>query len=102
MTSPEQEALRDALHRAMRDLSQDGWLAGWVVGLEYLAWGVATGAVRECEFLEPHELEPHRVRLRALSEACSGWWAWPSHERWPVWVPMAEWLAMYRDHVPHT
>lgn len=90
---PSRAALaRELLLYKMKEYSQDGFCATWLVGLEFELWEAAD---RE----NPTEREFYTVstskECRLLAEIAGGWWAWLDElgpgERGPVFMTLAEW-----------
>lgn len=63
------EAQRRAV--SMRELSEEGFYAGWMHGLEFDLWEALMGGARVYGHLELTDV--HLQQLRQLSEACGGW-----------------------------
>ena len=90
---------RELLLYKMKEYSQDGFCASWLVDLEFGLWEAAD---RE----NPTEREFYTVstskECRRLAEIAGGWWAWPEDlapsENGPVFVSIPEWLKIYGIH----
>jgi hypothetical protein len=83
-----------ALAESMGGLSEAGYHAGWMDGLEFDLWrGVVEGPFRYGQI----ELTvAHIERLRRLSQACGGWIVFdPDKEE--TFVPFDRWQRIYRD-----
>jgi sodium/hydrogen exchanger family protein len=90
------EALRDSLRRLMSDVSEDYYCAGWLTGLEFTLWKAATEGPIPFGMSAIPALTC--LQLARLAELCSGWWRWSDEAKEEVFVPMGEWLAIYRQH----
>jgi len=90
------EALRDYLRRLMSDLSEDYYCAGWLTGLEFTLWQAATDGPIPFGF----GVIPAAtcLQLARLAELCGGWWRWSDDAKDEVFIPMEEWLPIYRRH----
>jgi hypothetical protein len=80
-----------ALRDYMSDLSEQGYYAGWMMGLEYALWD----AVESGPFRYGHlDLTAEHVRcLRELSAACGGWVRYDDVGD-EVFVPLPEWRRL--------
>lgn len=83
--SIDQEVAAKALLQAIEVISEDEWCAGWMADIEFMLW-------RDIE-----EGRNDRHQLKALSEACGGWWAWQDRgkESKETFVPLEEWTGKY-------
>ena len=83
-----------ALAEAMGRLSEAGYHAGWMAGLEFDLWrGVVDGPFRYGQ----HDLTDDQIeRLRHLSEACGGWIVFDGDKE-ETFVSIDQWKSMYRD-----
>ena len=83
-----------ALAESMSELSEAGYHAGWMDGLEFDLWrGVVEGAFRYGQFdLKINHIE----RLRRLSEACGGWIVFDGDKE-ETFVPIGRWKIIYRN-----
>src|SRR4051812_21843373 len=91
------ELTRDqrALAAAMSDLSESGFHAGWLSGLEYDLWRLLlVGGISYGQ----HEVSPEDIaRLRALSEKCGGWIVFDD-EKEEIFVHLTEWQKLFAAH----
>ena len=78
--------LAAALADVMGEISEARWCAGWLAGLEYRLWRVATGETQ----LWPND---DAGVLRVLSELSGYWVVWGRDG--VVSVPLAEWRERY-------
>ena len=53
----------------MSDLSEQGWYAGWMTGLEYALWEAVLGGGRQYGHLTL--TDAHIARLRELADGCA-------------------------------
>jgi hypothetical protein len=84
-----------ALATAMSDLSEAGYHAGWLAGLEYDLWRLLlSGGNRYGQ----HDLREEELsQLRKLTEHCGGWIVFDDTNE-EVFVPLDEWQRMYAAH----
>src|SRR5258708_7363254 len=86
---------QQALAAAMSDLSEAGYHAGWLCGLEYDLWRLM---LRGGNRYGQHDVsEGELIRLRTLSQKCGGWIV-SDEEREEVFVPMIEWGTFFAAH----
>lgn len=83
----------------MRHLSEENWAAGWLMDLEYTLWD---WVLRWRSRSEPaSEFErvnvPDTEVLSWLSEQAGGWWHWDEAAKEPKFVPLNEWVDIYRN-----
>lgn len=93
----EDEALREyaaeTLCWLMRDISEEHYCAGWLIGLEHSLWEIATTPRRSFGMADVPE---NRVKLlQLLAEEARGWWVWDNEEQRERFVATDEWLRMY-------
>lgn len=89
MEEPRRANAADELRRLMLAV----WQRPTWGRMEYDVWASVCG-----ESALPVRSESGRAlgeKLADLSAACSGWWRWDADTHRPVFVPMAEWLAMF-------
>ena len=67
-------------------ISEWGWCAGWMMGIEYDLWLAEPGKKIGQEFLT----ERQSTLLRLLSEEAGGWWRWTSEDG-PKFVRLSDW-----------
>jgi hypothetical protein len=76
----------------MSELSEEGWRAGWMDGLEFALWEAVLGQRHEYGYLT---IAPdHRTRLRVLSERCAGWIVYLDNVG-ETWVPLDDWKTRF-------
>lgn len=86
------------LRDTMSAISEDGYCAGWMMGLEYSLWAILVGDHSPDYGQVP--VTPEEVAmLKGLSEAAGGWLVWDdaSETDDAVLIPMAEWEQKYLD-----
>jgi hypothetical protein len=82
-----------ALAESMSLLSEAGYHAGWMAGLEYDLWrAVIEGPFR---YGQLDLTDAHVERLRGLSDACGGWIVFDSAGE-ETFVPISHWNDIYR------
>ena len=86
----EQKITASLLKKLMSEISEERWCASWLAGLEYILWDVVTG--KRNDICGPDEIE----QLKYLSEKCGGWIIWDEPAIGEKFVPMAEWLGLYK------
>lgn len=90
----------------MSDISEECYCAGWMSGLEYALWGAlqTSDLIYGMSEIDAEQLQ----RCGQLAQELGGWIVWvDDHDlpgtSWQEWgkrfVPMDEWLEMYRRHV---
>ncbi len=83
-----------ALAEAMSWLSEAGYHAGWMDGLECELWrGIVEGP---CRYGQCDLTVDHIERLQRLSEACGGWIVFDGDKE-ESFVPIDRWKNIYRD-----
>jgi hypothetical protein len=78
----------------MSELSERCYCAGWLDGLEFTLWDYVCGQSNSgvWSMIEPDEL----TQLTKLAASIGGWIFWhPDHAA--TFIPLAEWLEMYRQ-----
>jgi hypothetical protein len=83
----------------MRRLSEENWAAGWLMDLEYTLWDRVTRRRNRSEPASEFEranLADIEV-LSWLAEQAGGWWHWDEASKEPKFVPLSEWLEIYRN-----
>lgn len=95
-----EEGLRAALATVMREVSQDWYAAGWLMGLEHelwtevLAWRDGTSQAARPE---AHEDVVGAVRaLSVLAEEVDGWFTWDDDAGHEAFVRAEEWERRYQ------
>lgn len=81
------EIHRNLLLRLMRELSEEYYAAGWIVGLEFYLWHMAV--------TKPNTEEAQLLIFCA--EASGGWWMWDESKGGPLFVPLPIWTAQYQQ-----
>ena len=80
------EAAAHQLLLDMEDANQFYYHGTWPVGAEFILWGEAH---------DPGEIPADEAaKMARLAERARGWWRWSDEFGDPVFVPMAEWLAI--------
>ena len=70
-----QDFAKGALLRAMGDLSEHHWCAGWLTGTEYFLWSAVESNQPTAWGMD--ELRQGDIdNLRMLRELAGGWWVW--------------------------
>lgn len=81
----DEEAAHELLF-AMEQTNESNYYGGWPIGAEFTLWGEAHN---------PGEIDEREAdNMAQLAKRACGWWAWSAKFDDPVFVPMAEWLAM--------
>ena len=83
---------RELLLYKMKEYSQDGFCATWLVDLEFELWEAAEKAT-------PVKGESYVMAVskecRPLAEIAGGWWSWPDNagpnDEAPVFVSLTKW-----------
>jgi hypothetical protein len=83
---PAREIHKRILLRVMRDISEEYYCAGWIIGLEHYLW---TLALRQ-------NTEEGQILLYC-AEVCGGWWAWDDDRGENVFVPLPVWKTIYNE-----
>ncbi len=86
------EGAKFAVLNRILEISAELGHAGWGVGIEYALWAMVQGGDRHFGLGEVSRAEVSQLRQDA--EVGGGWWRW-DEDKSEVFVPMAEWLAMY-------
>jgi hypothetical protein len=81
----DREIHKQMLLRIMRDLSDEYYASGWMIGLEHYLWNLA---------LRQNTVEGQML-LRCAE--ISGWWIWDDKAGGHVFVPLAAWQSAYRE-----
>lgn len=89
-TVNEQKITAGLLQRLMSDISEDSWCASWAFDLEYVLWDAVTG--KRKKICTPETI----AQLKYLSDKCGGWIIWDKKKADKKFVPMAQWLRIYR------
>ena len=82
----DREIHKQILLRIMRDLSEEYYGAGWMIGLEHYLWNLA---------LRQNTVEGQM--LLYCAETSGGWWIWDDKAGGHVFVPLAAWKPVYRE-----
>lgn len=84
----------------MRHLSEENWAAGWLMDLEYTLWDWVARWRSRSEPASEFE-RANRADIEVLSwlaEQAGGWWHRDATtSRGPKFVPLTEWLEIYRN-----
>jgi hypothetical protein len=81
----DREIHKQILLRIMRDLSEEYYGAGWIIGLEHYLWNLA---------LRQNTVEGQM--LLYCSEVSGGWWVWDDQVG-HLFIPLAVWKTQYRE-----
>lgn len=92
------QAAQRALLVYMRHLSEENWCAGWLGGLEFTLWDRVLRWRSNAEPVSAFERAnlPDMEVLSWLSEQAGGWWHWDKAAKEPIFVPLSEWLDIFR------
>lgn len=82
----DREIHKQILLRIMRDLSEEYYASGWIIGLEHYLWNLA---------LRQNTVEGQM--LLYCAETSGGWWIWDDKAAGHVFVPLASWKSVYRE-----
>jgi hypothetical protein len=82
----DREIHKQILLRIMRDLSEEYYGSGWMIGLEHYLWNLA---------LRQNTVEGQM--LLYCAEVSGGWWIWDNKAGGHVFVPLAAWKPVYRE-----
>ena len=82
----DREIHKQILLRIMRDLSEEYYGSGWMIGLEHYLWNLA---------LRQSTVEGQM--LLYCAETSGGWWIWDDKAGGHVFVPLAAWKPVYRE-----
>ena len=83
----------------MRHLSEENWCAGWCTGLEFILWEWVLrlrGGTKPASKFERASAPDIEV-LSWLAELAGGWWHWKTGSKEPEFVPLNEWVEIYRN-----
>ena len=86
---------REQLRRLMMEISEDHWCAGWLHGLEFTLWEAASCGPVTFGFAPVSA--GRCLELARLAELAGGWWRWSEALKDEEFVPMSEWLAVYKE-----
>lgn len=89
-----QRSTADQLLEHMEYMSEDMYMAGWAVDLEYALFRLVLGGDNTDEAFSSDVTE-----LRALWQNAMGWWAWERTSGAPVFVHAHNWVPMFWGHV---
>jgi len=81
----DREIHKQILLRIMRDLSEEYYGSGWMIGLEHYLWNLA---------LRQDTTEGQM--LLYCAEASGGWWVWDDTVG-HLFIPLAAWRGQYRE-----
>lgn len=91
-------SLRKRLLSLMREISQDCFFAGWMIGLEYSLWQAVLQYPRPYEFgILPIEVE-HVAELKDLAEELQEWAIWDEGEIREKLIPLSDWKQIFSSH----
>jgi hypothetical protein len=79
----------------MRFISDDHFFAGWLLGLEYVLWSIATGD-RQYKGMDYDYLrEKYGEELKVLAEEEGVWYRWDRENCWNEAVTLPTWEEDY-------
>ena len=85
------QAMGHMLITVMSDISERGYYAGWMSGLEYALWDIAQSGGGKFGWTTVDEEEANL--LLDLSNELGGWMAWNDDDG-ATFVPWGEWIQM--------
>jgi hypothetical protein len=86
---------QNELASEMGQISESGYCAGWMFGLEFRLWKILSEG--PCEFGAIDITSDQSDRLRTLSDLCGGWIAWDDSIVDRNFVPMLEWQRRFAE-----
>jgi len=89
--TPSAQALTDY----MSELSEAGYAAGWMMGLEFELWRAVTEGPRRYGYLDI--TQEHIGKLRALSDACGGWIVFDDQTE-ETFIGLDAWQSLYQSY----
>lgn len=92
-------ALQRELAEAISAISQEGYAASWMMGVEYACWDACHGGRRQYGNTEITDEQVQK--LLALSLACGGWIVWSRQTEREEWVPRRLWLDEFERARAH-
>lgn len=97
---PSRTALaRELLLYKMKEYSQDGFCASWLVDLEFELWESANLSAPSPQ--EMHSVSTSR-ECRALAQIADGWWVYEDEtrrgENGPVFISTERWMKILSKH----
>lgn len=98
-TSSYQQVLRAALAYTMSEISEEGFCAQWMMGLEYDLWLIVT-ARRSARYGQTDVTLTQVGLLLALSEATGGWIHWDEQLGRETFIPLDEWRTRVAARQP--
>ena len=88
---------QQALASLMSDISEDGWAAGWMDGLEYVLWRIVLEGPCQYGFTQVNE---QRIQQLKQLSAQAGCWIIFDDVTEETAVTLAEWQKMYQSAAP--
>jgi hypothetical protein len=98
-TEPYQQTLRATLAHTMAEISEDGFCAQWMMGLEFDLWDIITGR-RPVRYGQTDVTLTQVGLLLALSEATGGWIHWDDQLDREAFIPIDEWRKLVAARPP--
>jgi len=87
-----------ALLHLMSRISEDAYCAGWMEDNEYVLWRMVADPEADRTYGMRKVSKDDINDLRKISKEIGGWIRWSEERKTEVFVPMAEWLVIYRKH----
>lgn len=89
---------RELLYYKMREYSQDGFCASWLVDLEFEIWNKARSSTQTTETGESTWLKAQARECYGLGEVAGGWWVWRKTGNYEknnkAFISMTEWMEI--------
>lgn len=77
----------------MSELSEEGYYARWLMGLEHILWHAVINGPQDFGHLTI--TWEHIKKLKELSVGCGGWIIWDQEVDDKRFVPLGQWLNLY-------
>lgn len=78
----------------MSEVSEEAFFAGWLIGIEFTLWRLASHPSMSLRDCCPFTME-QALRLRALSKASGGWVYWDDGIDGLAFVSLERWRQIY-------
>jgi len=96
MTKQEQDdILREWLHQAMRDLSEEAYCAGWIHSNEYHIWNGIQQLPGDWRYGMSTVPAEYLRRIKSCAEALGQWLWWSDDSDEVEPIPLDQWRAKY-------
>jgi hypothetical protein len=95
MSDTLKEVGKEWLLYELEEISEDHYCAGWMMNLEYDIWHRIQQLPNEHRYGMGTIPEKRLLKMKEVAEQLDGWWIYRDDR---VFVPMAEWLPMYKAH----